>query len=76
MVEFIFELIAQFLTEVVFHGFFKGIKLSGILVLKVITLSDKPIGELKEKYAHSSKPYFLGFGITIGAICLLIRAIN
>ena len=80
MFEIILEMIVYFFVEIIFQGIilgiFRGIKLIGLLALKVITLSDKPIVELKEKYEDSSKPYFLGFGIIIGIIYLIIKTVN
>ncbi len=53
-------------------GFFKAVKFIGIFILKLVTLSNKSIEELKVKYADSSKPYFLGFGFIIGMVYLIL----
>lgn len=80
MLEVILEGIVFFFVEILFQGLimqlFKAIKLVGLLALKMITLSDEPIKELKEKYKDSNKPYYIGFGIAIGVIYLIIRSIN
>lgn len=80
MIEIILEMIAYIFVEIIFQGIilriFRGIKLSGLLLLKLITLSDRPIKELREKYKDSSKPYFLGFGLTIGIIYFTAKLIN
>lgn len=80
MGQIIIEAIAYFVAEVVFGGFIMGIfklmRLVGLMVLKIIRLSDKSIKELKEVYKDSSIPYFLGFGLTIGIIYLLIELTN
>lgn len=80
MGQIILEAIAHFVVEVVFQGFilgiFKVMRVIGLMVLKVIRLSDQSIKELKEVYKDSSLPYFLGFGLSIGVICLIIKLTN
>ncbi len=78
--EFILEMIGQFIVEIIFEiiilGFFRCIKIFGLVMLKFLTLSDKSIIELKEKYKDSSKPYLLGFGFIFGIIYLIIKMVN
>ena len=75
MGEVILEFIIYVFVEVIFYGIIwriiKIVKLSGIITLKFLTLSNKSIGELRIKYANSSKPWFLGFGIFAGLIYLI-----
>lgn len=77
MGQIILEAIAYFVVEVIFGGFilgiFKVMKLIGLMVLKVIRLSNQSIEELREVYKDSSLPYFLGFGLSSGIIYLLIK---
>ena len=80
MIEVIFEMLIYIFVDVIFGGIilgiFKGVHSIGLIVLKLITFSNKSIQELKEKYKDSSKPYFLGFLIAIGTIYLLIKLIT
>ena len=80
MFEAILELIVYIFVEIIFEGiilgFFRGVKISGLIALKLITLNDKSINEVEERYKDSSKPYFLGFGITIGIIYLITKIVN
>ena len=80
MGQVIFEAIAHFVVEVVFQGFilgiFKVMRVIGLMVLKIIRLSDQSIKGLKEVYKDSSLPYFLRFGLSIGVIYLLIEVTN
>lgn len=76
ILEIIFEAIVYFFVEILFKtiliGAFRGVKLIGLVVMKAIMLSRKPIGELEEKHKDSSKPYFLGFAVTFGIIYLIV----
>lgn len=80
MGQIILEVIAQFVGDILFRGFIMGIfkvmKSVGLVVLKIIRLSGKSIKELREDYKDSSQPYFLGFGLTIGIIYLIIQLMN
>lgn len=77
MIEIIIEGILHLFVEIIFQGiilgFLKMIKLLGILILKLITLSSLPISELRKKYKDSALPYFLGFGLIIGTSILIIK---
>jgi hypothetical protein len=80
MIEIIVEFIVSFFVEVIFQGIvlgiFRGVKLIGLIVLKLLTLSKNSIEELKEKYKDSSKPYFVGIGASIGMVYMIIELIN
>lgn len=75
MLEFIGEIIISFFVEVIFKGIIIRILtliyLFGILFLKLLTFSRKPIADLKEKYKDSSKPYFIGFSFLFGIVYLI-----
>lgn len=77
MLGLIFELIGKFFIEILFEGvilkMFKSVYWLGVVILKLVTFRSKPIKELKEKYKDSSKPYFIGFGIVLGIIYVLIN---
>ena len=80
MFEVLLEMIVYFFVEIIFQGIilgiFRGAKLVGLLTLKLITLNNKSINDLKEKYKDSSKPYFIGFGLIIGIIYLITKVVN
>lgn len=80
MLELIAEMLGYIFVEIIFEGIllrlFRGVKLSGLLALKILTLSNRPLTELEDHYKDSSKPYFLGFGITIGLFYLISYLIN
>lgn len=80
MIEAIVELIIYFFVEVIFQGIIlgivKGVKVIGLITLKLITLSKESNEELNDKYKGSSKPYFIGFGILIGSIYLIINGMS
>ncbi len=77
MIEIIIEMITYIFVEIIFQkfilGFFRVIQLIGLLLLKLITLNNKPIDKLKEKYEDSSKPYLLGFGFVIGIVYIIVN---
>ena len=80
MGEVILEFVIYVFVEIIFYGIIwriiKMVKLSGIITLKLLTLSNKSIGELKIKYANSSKPWFFEFGIFATTIYLIGKVIN
>lgn len=72
----IFEIIAYIIMEIIFEktikGFFKLFRKLGILVLKILTLSNTSFEELdKEYYKDSSKPYLIVLILVIGIVFLL-----
>ena len=71
--EFIFQFLAEFIFQGVIIGIGQGLKLIGILVLKLLTLSHESIGEMKVKYDDSIMPFFIGLGTVIGFICLVFN---
>jgi len=73
MFEMIFRFIFFMLEEVLIEGIFAIARYIGLLSLKLITLSSKPIEQLNRYYKDSSKPYFLGFGIIAGIIYLIAQ---
>lgn len=70
------EIISYIFVELIYQEIvlrlFKGIKYLGIILLKLLTLSKRPIAELVIVYENSSKPYFLGFGFVSGVIYLIL----
>lgn len=77
MIEFFLDIFMRFFSESFFGKLilriFKKVKFLGLVVLKMITFSTKPIEDLKEKYKDSSKPYFIGFGLSIGLVYLVTK---
>ena len=76
MLETLLHALTYFFIEILFQGIllraFKGVRLTGLYMLKWATFSSAHINELKQKYKDSSLPYFLGFAVWIG-LALLIR---
>lgn len=73
VIEFIVYIIFDILFQGIVMGIFRAIKWIGIYALKCITLTPASLEELKVKYKDSSKPYFLGFGLVIVCIYLIIN---
>lgn len=71
LIGFIFEIIAHIFIEILLGGIFKLVHWIGLIGLKLITISTDSMEELGVKYKDSSIPYFLGFGILIGILCLV-----
>ena len=80
MIEIIIQFFVYIFVEIVFEGIIlgiiRGVKWIGLICLKLITLNKGSIEDLKLKYKDSSKPYFIGFGILIGVIFMVIKGIN
>lgn len=76
MGEFIAELFIESIFGKIIRRIFCLIKLIGFFALKLITFSSLSITDIKVKYKDSSKPYFLGFGITISLIYLIATILN
>ncbi len=80
MIEILLEMIAYFFVEIIFQGIilgiFRGIRLVGLFALKLITFDNESLNDLKERYKGSSKPHFLGFGLIISLIYLIVKIIN
>ena len=59
---------AEIVVGIFILGAFRLIKIVGILALRVLTLDGRPFSELKEKYAESAKPYWVGFVLILGLV--------
>ncbi len=71
ILEFIGQVFVEFLFQTVIMGFLRLVYLCGIILLKIITFSNQPVGALKKKYKDSASPWFLGFSFIGGMIYLI-----
>ena len=69
MVEIIFDALAYIFVEIIFSG----VKMIGLLTIKVFTLNKDSIEALKTKYKGSFVPYLIGLGVIVATVYFLIN---
>lgn len=71
MFDFLAIIVGERIAGFLCYGFFYLLNTIGILLIKIFTLSRKPIPVLRAQYKDSSKPWFLGFGL-MGAMIFFL----